>query len=283
MNKTKNTEIRGTDGTVIPAVFTGERTQKTVLVAHGICGDKNEWYDTSARIAEKLGERGIACLRIDFRGHGDSAEPLSSFTPSTQLADMESAYALLCAGGAREVIPLGISFGAPAAIRLTAAHPGGIRRCVLIAPVTDYRRSLLEPETDWGKEVFRETPGEDGRPVFRLAEDYILGSALCREIRETDVSAVIRSVSERNRRKAAGDPEAVPEQQFLIFQGEKDPKVAFAGSEELAALYPETVKLIPLPETAHGLTAVGDEDFTAVRTLANLERLIGEICGEGRC
>lgn len=282
MNKTKNTEIRGTDGTVIPAVFTGERTQKTVLVAHGICGDKNEWYDTSARIAEKLGERGIACLRIDFRGHGDSAEPLSSFTPSSQLADMESAYAWLRAGGAREVIPLGISFGGPAAIRLAALHPGEICRCVLVAPVTDYRRSLIDPETAWGRETFRETADADGRPVYRLAEDYVLGNELYRGIRETDVPAVIRSVSERNRRKAAGEPGTALRQQFLIFHGVKDPKVAFAGSEELAARYPETVKLIPLPETVHGLTAAGDETFTAKRTLANLELLIGEICGERR-
>ena len=123
MVKEKNTEIIGKDGIMIPAIFTEGKGQKAVLIAHGICGDKNEWYDTSARIAEKLLENGISCLRIDFRGHGDSAEPLSAFTPQSQLSDMESAYEWLAGKGFTEILPLGISFGGPAAIRLCAQHP----------------------------------------------------------------------------------------------------------------------------------------------------------------
>ena len=72
---------------------------------------------------EKLLENGISCLRIDFRGHGDSSEPLSAFTPQSQLSDMESAYEWLAGKGFTEILPLGISFGGPAAIRLCAQHP----------------------------------------------------------------------------------------------------------------------------------------------------------------
>ena len=271
LRREKNLEIAGEDGIAIPAVFTEGKNRKAVLIAHGICGDKNEWYDTSARIAEKLEEAGIACLRIDFRGHGDSAVPLSSFTPSSQLSDMESAYRWLMEKGFAEVLPLGISFGGPAAIRLTEAHPDRIPACVLIAPVTDYRRNIWKPETDWGKETFAEEPDGTGGICYRLSDTYVMGNALISEMKEIDVPAVIGRIAERNR-AAAGEG-----QKLLIFHGKKDPKIAFDGSEELLQKYPETVVLTPLPDTVHGLTAEGDETFTAPRTIKNLEAVIRRI------
>lgn len=272
MVKEKNTEIIGKDGIMIPAIFTQGNRQKAVLIAHGICGDKNEWYDTSARIAEKLQENGIACLRIDFRGHGDSAEPLSAFTPQSQLSDMESAYEWLAGKGFTEILPLGISFGGPAAIRLCAQHPETVRTCVLIAPVTDYRRNILEADTDWGKEAFREMPDEKGGVCYRISDGYVMGNDLIREMKTIDIPSVIEDVFRRNRTAAPGE-----KQMFLLFHGEEDPKVSFSGSRELAEEFPDTVKLTPLPETVHGLTQTGDETFTAPQTLKNLEALIETI------
>ena len=268
----KNLEIIGRDGAVIPAIFTGGSDRRAVLIAHGICGDKNEWYDTSARIAERLEEKGIACLRIDFRGHGDSREPLSSFTPSTQLADMESAFSWLQEKGVGEIIPLGISFGGPGALRLAAAHFGEIRTCMLIAPVTDYRRNILTPDTNWGKETFAAIPDGSGGVCYRLSDTYFLGNALIRELRELDIPAIFERISEQNRR----DPEG-RKQRILIFHGERDPKIAFDGSFDLARKYPGTVGLTALPDTVHGLTQTGDETFSAPQTMKNLEAVIAAL------
>lgn len=272
LKREKNLEIAGKNGIVIPAVFTEGKDRKAVLIAHGICGDKNEWYDTSARIAEKLEEAGIACVRIDFRGHGDSAEPLASFTPSSQLSDMESAYRWLMEKGFSEILPLGISFGGPAAIRLTGAHHESIRTCVLIAPVTDYRRNIWQPETDWGKETFVPGPDGSGGVCYRLSDTYVMGNRLITEMKEIDVPAVIGRIAERNRTAAAAG-----KQKFLIFHGKKDPKIAFDTSRELWKKYPETVMLTPLPDTVHGLTAKGDETFSGPQTVKNLKMVVSAI------
>lgn len=267
MVKEKNAEITGEDGIMIPAIFTEGKDRKVVLIAHGICGDKNEWYDTSARIAEKLQENGIACLRIDFRGHGDSEEPLSAFTPGSQLSDMESACRWLVKKGFEEIIPLGISFGGPAAIRLSAAHPETVRTCVLIAPVTDYRRNIWEPDTDWGKEVFAEVPDGKGGVCYRVSEDYVMGNGLITEMKGLDIPSFFDDM--------AGQGQTV-----LIFHGEKDPKISFAGSRRPAEKYPDKVKLTPLPDTVHGLTQTGDETFTEPQTLKNLDTVIWAIAGK---
>lgn len=151
---------------------------------------------------------------------------------------------------------------------------GSGRRAVLIAPVTDYRRNILTPDTNWGKETFVQTPDGSGGVCYRLSDAYFLGNALIRELRELDIPAIFERISEQNRR----DPEG-RKQRILIFHGERDPKIAFDGSRELALKYPETVGLTALPDTVHGLTQTGDEDFSAPRTMKNLETVIAAVSG----
>ncbi|MFA6915775.1 MAG: alpha/beta fold hydrolase [Parachlamydiales bacterium] len=58
-----------------------------VLICHGLGGDKNGRYRAYVILARMLAENGIACMRFDYRGCGDSEGEFSQVTLSSQVED----------------------------------------------------------------------------------------------------------------------------------------------------------------------------------------------------
>jgi dienelactone hydrolase len=82
-------------GIEIPATVVtpiGKRHQRfpLVVIHHGHGGGRNE-NGGLARLAEALGEAGIASIRVDFAGAGDSTEPFTKLSYTTMLADSNAA------------------------------------------------------------------------------------------------------------------------------------------------------------------------------------------------
>lgn len=105
----------GTDGEV-PAV----------LMLHGFGSQKNEVGDMYAREAAALAERGVASLRIDFAGTGDSAQPYTDNTFDGMVADAAGAYEWLVSQSETAddaVGVLGFSMGSKVALGLVAETP----------------------------------------------------------------------------------------------------------------------------------------------------------------
>lgn len=61
-----------------------------VVIHHGHGGGRNE-NGGLARVADALGRAGIASIRFDFAGAGDSAEPFTKLSYTTMLADSNAA------------------------------------------------------------------------------------------------------------------------------------------------------------------------------------------------
>jgi uncharacterized protein len=59
----------------------------TVLMCHGLAGHKTGKYRLYVLLAEKLSQHGIASLRIDFRGSGDSEGDFSEMTLDSEVSD----------------------------------------------------------------------------------------------------------------------------------------------------------------------------------------------------
>lgn len=68
-----------------------------VVLLHGTMSHKDEVGDLFVRLAHRLAVAGIASLRIDFRGCGDSTEPQTDMTITTEVADGTTALDWLAA------------------------------------------------------------------------------------------------------------------------------------------------------------------------------------------
>lgn len=94
--KVVSTEIQlQSRGTQIPATVVlpvGKPHERfpLVIIHHGHGGGRNENGGLN-RVAEALAKNGIASIRMDFAGAGDSKEPFTKLTYTTMLADSNAA------------------------------------------------------------------------------------------------------------------------------------------------------------------------------------------------
>jgi uncharacterized protein len=94
-----------------------------VLMCHGLAGNKTGRFRLYVHLAKALAKAGIASLRVDFRGCGDSDGEFSEATVSGFLKDAQTSLQLLIHHAGIDPERIGIfgrSFGA--AIALMTAH-----------------------------------------------------------------------------------------------------------------------------------------------------------------
>ena len=72
-----------------------EHTCPAVVLLHGTGSQKDEVGDLYKRLAAELAEQGIASLRIDFAGTGDSPVGYRNYSLSTAISDTQSALSYL--------------------------------------------------------------------------------------------------------------------------------------------------------------------------------------------
>src|SRR5687767_10964644 len=81
----------------LPKAGGAARSYPAVLMLHGFASHKDEVGDMYLREARALAQRGIASLRIDFAGTGDSQQPYTDNTWTGMVADAVTAYDWLVA------------------------------------------------------------------------------------------------------------------------------------------------------------------------------------------
>ncbi len=96
-----------------------------VIMAHGFTGNKTETGRLFVDMARVLTGRGLAVLRFDFMGSGDSSEKFTDMTPLTEIADLHAVLDWARRRGYRQVGVLGLSMGGAVAICTVADRPAG--------------------------------------------------------------------------------------------------------------------------------------------------------------
>jgi len=184
----------------------GPGPHPVVLCLHGLAGVK-AFYTTLGR---RLSGAGVACLRLDFRGCGDSAGSLEDLTLESQLADAEAAIRAL--RGRPDIRYDGVGllgFSMGGAVAALLARRLGIYALGLWAPL-----SKLSKYTDSIPANF--TPLGDGRVL--LWEGHVVGAGLFESAQRHDPW-----------------PEIIAfEGPLFVAHGRQDLSIPFALSQDLA-------------------------------------------------
>ena len=111
-----------------------------------------EYHKLTVRLGEMFAARGLACMRFDYSGCGDSAGEMESCSISQWLSDIGSAVeALKRKANVHEVCLCGLSFGASLAAAYGAKEKN-VARMVLWRPVVDgreYAKQLARAHKRW--------------------------------------------------------------------------------------------------------------------------------------
>ena len=205
-------------GQSLAGVLHGAPDGAVVISCHGMLSNKE---GTKHRLlADGLGKLGMACLRFDFAGRGDSEGQLFDMTYSHEVEDLQAAIDFLGTTGIERVGLFGSSMGGAVAL-LAAARDERVRAVVTLAAVA-HPALITErypAETDqWESRGYIETPaGRIGRGLYDDAKHH-------------DVIAAV----------------AVLEAPLLVLHGEVDEVVPVSDAHDIAvAARHVTLEVVP--------------------------------------
>lgn len=124
-------------------------TTRAVVLVHG-GGVTREEGGFFTRLAAGLAEAGVASLRFDLRGHGESEGRMEDLTLASVLNDIRVALAgVREQTGATQISLLGASFGGGICAYYAAKRPTELDRLVLLNPQLDYKKRTIDTRPFW--------------------------------------------------------------------------------------------------------------------------------------
>ncbi len=138
-----------------------------VLMLHGFASVRDEVGEMYKNLAAELGKRGIASLRIDFRGWGESAGDMVASTVPGQVEDAATAYTYLTTlefVDPARIGLIGFSMGGAIAITSAGENPDWYQSLVLWSTSVDLGASFLE---ELGQDNF-DTAAAEGQVTIDL-------------------------------------------------------------------------------------------------------------------
>ncbi len=162
----------------LPRGASARRKCPAVLFLHGFTGSRHEAHRLFVLTARALAQAGIASLRIDFRGSGDSSGDFSEMTIESELQDAVASLRFLRRRpevDTKRIGLLGMSMGGLVA-SLLASQEKIFKRVLLWAPVGNPRRLVEARYTAQSQKQLAETGITDyiGWPVSRAFIEDIL-------------------------------------------------------------------------------------------------------------
>jgi dipeptidyl aminopeptidase/acylaminoacyl peptidase len=110
------------------------------LLLHGFMGTKVEAHRMFVKLSRTLADHGIASLRFDYRGSGDSAGDFEDMTIRSEITDSLEAVRFLARHkriNSRRLALIGLSMGAAVAAHVVARERSRFKTLVLWAPVAE--------------------------------------------------------------------------------------------------------------------------------------------------
>lgn len=144
----------------------GVEKPPVVLICHGLGGDKTGKYRIYVRISELLANYGVASLRFDFRGAGDSEGDFSEVTLESEVSDALKALDFLenlSSIDPNRIAIMGRSFGGTIAL-IAANRYKKVKTVVTWAPLFDGEQWLAT----WKKIHSEDYEQKDRDSIMRI-------------------------------------------------------------------------------------------------------------------
>lgn len=200
------------------------------------------------RMAGGLADAGIASLRFDLRGHGESEGRQEDLTLSAILNDIHIALDHVReATKAQTVSLLGASFSGGICAYFAARGPVPLHRLVLINPLLNYKKRFIDDKLYWQDDrINAEAAAElEAQGYLAHSPSFKLGRPLLNEVRWLQPLAVLGDVQ-------------VP---TLIVHGTEDTFIPVESSRAAAAQLQVEHELIEIDGAQHGIAAPDDPTY----------------------
>lgn len=249
--KEKTIRFKSADGIQLCGILR-EAPPPLAVLAHGITVEKNEGGFYS-RLADCLAKRGVRSLRFDFRGHGGSNGKPEEMTIAGEIKDLGSAVDRIKMKIGSKVAIVGTSFGAGVAILYAAKFPQNVSSLTLLCPVLDYRKSFLEPETEWAKEWFHPQAIRNvAKTGFLQLDQFKLGAPLIKEFSKLHPGKTLLKLR-------------VP---TLVVHGTKDSMVPYSVAKYYGTKY-RLGRFLSVPGADHGFEGFEKKVYSEVAMWIN--------------
>lgn len=243
------TSIRTLDGLHLAGtiVTPDQPPAHAVLLVHG-GGVTREEGGFFTRLASGLAEAGIASLRFDLRGHGDSDGRQEELTLSTILNDIRVGLAALQEStGAAALSLLGASFGGGICAYYAAKRPNELTRLVLLNPQFDYKKRTIDTRDYWTNDVIggdaAKELNETGAIQFTPTLKH--GRPLLNEVFWLKPNEVLGEIKTPT----------------LIVHGNADTLVPIDGTRQAMTEFTAHVELVEVDGSQHGFAVHDDPQY----------------------
>ncbi len=222
-----------------------------VVMLHGTGSNKNEAGNGYDMAAMALAEAGIASLRIDFMGNGDSTASYVDYSYTSANADAFAAAEYLAEMGIDDIGIMGWSQGGTNALVAAATYPEVFDAVLTWAGATDLKNALRYTE---GFEEAYAMAVEDGSYTitFDWRSDLEVGPKWFEDVLATDIIAVTETI----------------EAPLLAINGELDTVVLPEEAEKIADAAQDGDEII-LDDADHTFN-IFTGDFTAINELLTI-------------
>jgi alpha-beta hydrolase superfamily lysophospholipase len=241
--------IRTLDGQQLAATLVQPQepaTQAVVLVHGG--GVTREEGGFFTRLADGLADAGVASLRFDLRGHGESKGKQEELTLSLILNDIRVALSYLReATGAQEVSLLGASFGGGICAYYAAKRPAELTRLVLLNPQLDYKKRNIDSRPYWENDYLQEEAAQQ-----LASEGFIQFTPSLRHGR-----AIFNEVFWLKPHEVLGEIQAPT----LIVHGTADTLVPIDGTLAAVPNFQAPCRLVKVEGSQHGFAVHDDPQY----------------------
>ena len=166
-----------------------------VLLFHGFGTDKNEVGNIFETFANQLAASGIASLRIDFSGFGQSSIESSQVTLDNMIDDANDAYdylAHLDFIDKERIGACGFSLGAGITVMLASTNKAPLKSIILLAPagnlIEDFKTHIDESVVN---DALQAGPEELIEIKFDWRDKLVMSPAFFKNLRDHDLKSKI--------------------------------------------------------------------------------------------